>query len=84
MVCQALMRHLIGSDQRLKRVTNDPRLNQKYRFILNLINDNDDTHKGAFSIQNVAKIGLCHKKLPGEWYGPHAISTMLKDLNKVY
>jgi hypothetical protein len=25
-------------------------------------------------------MGLCHGKLPGEWYGPHAISTMLKVL----
>ncbi len=42
--------------------------------------DNDHTYMGAFSIQNVAKMGLCHGKLPGEWYGPHAIATMLKVL----
>lgn len=29
-------------------------------------------------------MGLCHGKLPGEWYGPHAIAVMLKDLNKLY
>lgn len=29
-------------------------------------------------------MGLCHEKLPGEWYGPHAIAIMLKDLNKLY
>lgn len=40
--------------------------------------DNDTTHTGAFSIQNVAKMGFCHNKFPGEWYGPHAITIMLK------
>jgi len=40
--------------------------------------DNDGSKSGAFSIQNIAKIGYCHSKLPGEWYGPHAISLMLK------
>ena len=40
--------------------------------------DNDYSHEGAFSIQNIAKMGYCHKKLPGEWYGPHAITIMLK------
>ncbi len=29
-------------------------------------------------------MGLCHGKMPGEWYGPHAIANMLKDLNKLY
>lgn len=40
-------------------------------------------------------MGLCHNKLPGEWYGPHAIAIMMKvkiikisknfqDLNKLY
>lgn len=29
-------------------------------------------------------MGLCHGKLPGEWYGPNAIAVMLKDLNKLY
>jgi hypothetical protein len=40
--------------------------------------DNDTTHHGAFSIQNVAKMGFSHNKLPGEWYGPHAITLMMK------
>lgn len=53
-------------------------------MILKLIMDNDESHQGAFSIQNVAKMGFCHKKYPGEWYGPHAITIMLKDLNKLY
>lgn len=29
-------------------------------------------------------MGLAHRKLPGEWYGPSAISVMIKDLNKLY
>ena len=29
-------------------------------------------------------MGFANNKLPGEWYGPHAISLMLKDLNKMF
>jgi hypothetical protein len=43
-----------------------------------MILDNDHTEKGAFSIQNVAKMGFCHDKIPGDWYGPHAITVMLR------
>ena len=54
-----------------------------YLFTLKLILDNDYTEEGAFSIQNVAKMGFCHNKLPGEWYGPHAITIMLR-VNNIY
>ncbi len=53
-------------------------MSQLYKKILRTIIDNDETHSGAFSIQNVAKMGLCHNKMPGEWYGPHAIAIMMK------
>lgn len=29
-------------------------------------------------------MGLAYGKLPGEWYGPHAISLVLNQLNKMY
>jgi hypothetical protein len=29
-------------------------------------------------------MALAHEKLPGEWYGPNAVSIILKDLNKLY
>lgn len=29
-------------------------------------------------------MGFANDKLPGEWYGPHAIGNMLKELNKVF
>ena len=40
--------------------------------------DNNEGKKGTFSIQNVAKMGLVYKKIPGEWYGPHTMAIMLK------
>lgn len=57
--------------------------------------DNEDSAKGAFSIQNICKMGFANGKFPGEWYGPHAISLMLRvsihlflnyiqDLNKLF
>lgn len=78
MVCQALMRHYFSADYSLHKILQNPLLRKKYKSILKLILDNESSKKGAFSIQNIAKIGFCHDKLPGEWYGPHAISLMLK------
>lgn len=78
MLCQAIMRHLIGCDQNLVRISQDVELSKHYRRVLELIGDNDTTEKGAFSIQNISKMGYAHGKIPGEWYGPHAIAIMLK------
>jgi len=80
MLCQALMRSRVGVDYSLSSIVKNYNKSQEYRNILRSIMDNDHTQRGAFSIQNVAKMGLCHGKLPGEWYGPHAVTTMLKVL----
>ncbi len=56
----------------------DPKKRKDYLKIVRLILDNECGRNGTFSIQNIAKIGCCHEKYPGEWYGPHAISLMLK------
>lgn len=48
------------------------------------MNDNSDGQKGAFSIQNVARMSLLYNKYPGEWHGPGSMSNVIKDLNKVY
>ena len=74
MMAQVLMRHHFGYDHSLKSIQKQRQMLR----ILRLINDNESGLSGAFSIQNIAKIGLCHDKLPGEWYGPHAISIMLR------
>ncbi len=52
-----------------------------YKKILGLVMDNDDTAKGAFSIYNITKMGFVNNKLPGDWYGPQAISLLLKVLS---
>lgn len=72
------MRHMIGYDWSKRKREKDMVVRNKYKKILKLILDNDHTLNGAFSIQNIAKMGFCHDKLPGEWYGPHAISIMLR------
>ena len=74
MMAQVLMRYHFGYDHSLKSIQKQRQMLR----ILRLINDNENGMSGAFSIQNIAKIGLCHDKLPGEWYGPHAISIMLR------
>ncbi|CDW79449.1 UNKNOWN [Stylonychia lemnae] len=62
----------------------DPIIREKFRSIIRLILDNDGTKQAAFSIQNIAKMGFCHDKYPSEWYGHHAMSIMMRDLNKMY
>lgn len=56
----------------------------EYIRVMELMNDNSDGQKGAFSIQNVARMSLLYNKYPGEWHGPGSMSNVIKDLNKVY
>jgi cysteine protease ATG4 len=37
-----------------------------------------------FSIHNIAEEGYKIDRKPGDWYGPQAISIVLKRLNKIY
>ena len=46
---------------------------EDYLRVLNLVDDNIEGPKAAFSIQNVARMGLAFDKFPGEWYGPSLI-----------
>ena len=55
-----------------------------YLKVLKLMHDNADGVEGAFSIQNIARMGLIYNKYPGEWHGPGSISNVFKDLNKMY
>jgi hypothetical protein len=78
LICNTLMRLLIDDNYTLDNIRPDTRFQMRYKYILNLVLDNEDTAKGAFSIQNICKMGFANGKFPGEWYGPHAISLMLK------
>ena len=46
--------------------------------------DNIDGQLSPFSIHNIANEGYKIDRKPGEWYGPQAISIVLKRLNKIY
>jgi Peptidase family C54 len=70
LVCNALMRILIGENFSIERIKKQNRFENIYKYILRLVLDNDDTAKGAFSIQNICKMGFANGKFPGEWYGP--------------
>jgi hypothetical protein len=48
-----------------------------YRF-----QDNVEGYLAPFSIRNIAEEGLKIDRKPGDWYGPQAISIVLKRLNK--
>ena len=48
------------------------------------MHDNADGRRGAFSIQNIARMSLIYNKYPGEWHGPGSISNVLRDLNNLY
>ncbi len=55
----------------------------KYNKILSLFMDNlDDQDLCPFGIHMIAEVGIKYKKQPGDWYGPQAISCVLKQLNK--
>ena len=56
----------------------------EYLKVLTIMNDNADGAIGAFSIQNVARMGLIYNKYPGEFHGPGSISNVVRDLNKMY
>ncbi len=72
------MRLLIDDNYTIEKIKSDTRFQTRYKYILKLVMDNEDSAKGTFSIQNICKMGFCNGKFPGEWYGPHAISLMLK------
>jgi cysteine protease ATG4 len=42
----------------------------------------DDERRAPFGIHSIARVGLSHKRKPGDWYGPQAISNVLHELNK--
>lgn len=46
--------------------------------------DNGDGETCPFSIHNIAREGYKMGRKPGDWYGPQAISVVLKTLNKQY
>lgn len=46
--------------------------------------DNGDNEDTPFSIHNIVWEGYKIDRKPGDWYGPQAISIVLKRLNKRY
>lgn len=49
--------------------------------------DDDKRHTtgSAFSIQNIAEVGLSeHNKMPGEWYGVSKMNEIFVSLNEAY
>jgi hypothetical protein len=77
-ICTTLMRLLIDDNFTVEKIRSNVLFQTRYKYILRLVMDNEDSAKGAFSIQNICKMGFANGKFPGEWYGPHAISLMLK------
>lgn len=54
----------------------------KYCRILSMFMDNiTDSEQSPFGIHQIAEVGYQFKKQPGDWYGPQAISNVLKQLN---
>ena len=84
LLCQAIRRHVLGEKFMYRFHGNsDQRLIRKYNKILSLFMDNiNDDKLSPFGIQSIAKVGMKYRKEPGDWYGPQAISCVLKQLNK--
>jgi len=79
MMCHSILRATLG-DYTLKKLGSS----DEYLQVLTLINDNIDGRDGAFSIQNVVRMGLIFDKHPGEWHGNKSISLVFSHLNKIY
>ena len=80
LTAHAILRHLL-QDYTMNSLVKEK---NAYLKVLRLMHDNADGALGAFSIQNIARMGLIYNKYPGEWYGPGSISNVFKDLNKLY
>ena len=79
LLCHSVFRFVLG-DYTLKTLIESPH----YSKVLRLINDNTDGPAGAFSLQNVARMGVVYNKYPCEWHGNKSISMVFKALNKLY
>jgi hypothetical protein len=79
MVCHSILRHRL-SDYTLPKLLSSP----VYMQVLHLINDNTDGANGAFSIQNIARMGVIFNKYPCEWHGNRSISVVFNALNKLF
>lgn len=55
------------------------------KIVLPLFLDDFKGHEAPFSIQNIIEIGRdMFDKKPGEWYGVHSISQVIKSVNDMY
>jgi len=84
LMAQALRVHWLGRDWRLPAHYLGKVECERYMQILRLFTDLPG--KGhLFSIHNMIKVGLAsYDKLPGEWYGPSAVSYVLRDLGLIH
>lgn len=55
------------------------------KIVLPLFLDDFKGHEAPFSIQNISKVGKeMFDKKPGEWYGVHSISQVIKSVNDTF
>ena len=80
LISHAILRHKLN-DYTMRTLIEEQ---ETYLKVLRLMHDNADGQVGAFSIQNIVRMGLIYNKYPGEWHGPGSISNVFKDLNKLY
>ena len=75
LLAQGLQRHLYGLSYR-SDISNINHINFLKLFA--------DSPLADFSIHKMTNLGLKYGKTPGEWYGPHTVSLVLKDLLNDY
>lgn len=82
MLAEVLLRRQLGRDWRLDKPVRDSR-NRSYSIahkdVLTQFIDVPNV-KCNFSIHRIVQVGLQYGKRPGDWYGPEAISIVLRDL----
>ena len=82
MLAEVLLRRQLGRGWRLDKPVRDSR-NRSYSIahkdVLTQFIDVPNV-KCNFSIHRIVQVGLQYGKRPGDWYGPEAISIVLRDL----
>lgn len=58
-------------------------LNKYYRLIALFLDNVESDQTSPFGIHSIARVGITHRRKPGDWYGPQAICNVLHELNKV-
>ena len=85
MTCNTLIRHIQSQLSDKIQIEHNIKSTELMKIVLPLFLDDYKGHEAPFSIQNIVEIGkTMFNKKPGEWYGVHSISQVIKSVNDTF